>query len=800
MATSSPHLPPGTWLGPYEVVALLGAGGMGEVYRARDTRLGRDVAVKVLTAQFACDPERLRRFEQEARAVAALSHPNILGVYDVGSHEGSPFIVSELLEGETLRDRLRSGGLPVRKAVETAVQIAQGLAAAQEKGIVHRDLKPANVFVTRDGQVKILDFGLAKLVAPKSAEELARETTLVEATEAGTVLGTVGYMSPEQIRGLTADHRSDVFSFGCVLYEMLSGKRAFTGATSADTLAAILHEDPPPLAAPGREIPPALQGIVRRCLEKRLEDRFSSAHDLALALQAVSEVPPATGIAYLVRHPRRWLPIAAATFVAIAAIALMLDFAGIRSRLTRGAMPGPVRSIAVLPLANLSGDPAQEYFCDGMTDALIAGLAQIKALKVISRTSVMQYKEARKPLPQIAKELGVEGIVEGSVMRSGNRVRITAQLIDARQDRHLWANNYEREMTDVLALQSEVVRAIAGEIRAQVTPQERNRLRTTRAVDPEAYEAYLMGRFFWNKATAPAVEKSIEYFRQTIERDRQNAAAYVGLVEAYMVLGQMAALPLAEVASKEREAALKALEIDDTLAEGHVALGSVKVEIDWDWEGAEREYKRAIELSPNYANAHLWYSQLLNWLGRHEEALAAIERARELDPLNPFIAANVLFRLYFLGRYDQAIAESQKLLEMYPDYWLNHWIRGFLYSAKGMYEEAVSEQQKAVVFSEGSVECLPWLGYAYARAGRTAEARKVLDKLREESKKRYVPSILSAPVYVGLGETDRAFESMERAFQEHDGRLEWILIDPSFEPLRSDRRFQDLRRRMKLPG
>jgi tetratricopeptide (TPR) repeat protein len=412
----------------------------------------------------------------------------------------------------------------------------------------------------------------------------------------------------------------------------------------------------------------------------------------------------------------------------------------------------------------------------------------------------MQYKEARKPVPQIAAELGVDGIVEGSVTRSGGRVRITAQLIDARQDRHLWASHYEREMTDVLALQAEVVRAIAREIRVQVTPQERERLTAVRTVDPEGYEAYLKGRFFWNKATAPAVEKSIEYFRQAIERDPKTAEAYVGLVEAYSVLGQMAALPLAEFASEERDAALRALKIDDTLAEGHVALGRVKEDLDWDWEGAEREYKRAIELSPSYANAHLWYSQLLSWIGRHEEALASSERARELDPLNPFIAANVSWRLYFLGRFDRAIAESEKLLETYPDYWLNNWVRGLCYSAKGMHEEAIAEQRRAVALSEESLECLPWLGYAYAEAGKRAGALEVLGRLTEEAERKYVPSSLLAPVYVGLGQKDRAFESLARAYQEHDGRLVWLLVAPSFDPLHSDPRFVDLRRRMKLPG
>jgi len=351
----------------------------------------------------------------------------------------------------------------------------------------------------------------------------------------------------------------------------------------------------------------------------------------------------------------------------------------------------------------------------------------------------------------------------------------------------------------VLALQSEVVRAIAGEIRAQVTPQEHERLSVVRTVDPKAYEAYLMGRFYWNKATAPASKRSIEYFRKAIAGDPQNAAAYAGLVEAYTLQWQMGGLPLAEAASQQREAARKALEIDENMAEGHSAMGFVKVMVDWDWLGAEQEYKRAIELNPNYADAYLWYSQLLNVLGRHEESLAANKRALELDPMNPFVAPNLLWRYYYLGRYDEAIAAFDKLMEMHPNYWLNYWTRGSLYSAKGMYEEAIADQRKAVALSEGSLECLPDLAYAYAKAGQRAEALKLLDKLREESKKKYVPSSLFISIYVGLGKMDQAFESLERAFQEHDMRLAWSLMDPSFAPFRTDARAQSLLRRMNLP-
>jgi TolB-like protein/Tfp pilus assembly protein PilF len=777
----------GRVLGHYRILERIGAGGMGEVYRARDGRLDRDVALKVLPADRLSDETVRRRFRKEAHALSRLSHPHVATVHDFDTQDGIDFLVMELVPGRSLDELLRSGPLPEKEVLRLGAQLARGLMAAHEHGVVHRDLKPSNIRLTKDGGLKILDFGLARVEAP--AGERSGPTATLEPVFAGTV----PYMAPEQIRGLSVDARTDVYAAGNVLYEMVTGERPFAGSHGPMLTEAILHQAP---ASP-RERQPALSSglefVILKALEKEPERRYQSAKDLLLDLERLAVPSVATVPPERVRR-RRW------PWVAAAAAALAFAFVGIVAWRALGtARAAPIASLAVLPLQNFSGDPGQEFFVDGMTDALIAGLAQIKAVKVISRTSIMQYKDARKPLPEIARELGVEGVVEGSVVRSGNRVRVTTQLIDARQDRHVWASSYEREMTDVLSLQSEVVQAIAEEIRAQVSPGERERLETARKVDPRSYEAYLEGRFFWNKSTAPSMEKSIEYFRQAIALDPRNAPAYVGLAEAYSVLGQMAGLPMTEVGPRQREAALRALEIDDTLAEAHAALASVKQDVEWDWPGAEREYRRAIELSPSSANSHLWYSQFLNWLGRHEESLASVTRARELDPLNPFIAVNTLFRLYYLGRYDEAIAQSRKLLEIHRDYWLNHWARGFLYSAKGMHQEAIAEQEKAVALSEGSLECLPWLGYAYARGGRTTDAREVLARLERESRKRYVPSILFAPVYVGLGEKNRAFEFLERGYAERDMRLVWLVGDPLFEPLRSDPRMQDIRRRMRLP-
>lgn len=612
----------GTRLGAYEIVAPLGKGGMGEVYRAIDTRLRREVAIKVLPEHLTKNPDALKRFEREARSLAALSHPNILTIFDVGTHGDMSYVVTELLEGQTLRKRLDGSSLPWKKALAIVIPIAEGLSAAQSKGVIHRDLKPENVFLTSDERVKILDFGLARQTDTKVPDDITSAPTASGLlSEAGIPTGTLPYMSPEQVRGETLDTRSDIFSFGCMLYEMLSGRRPFSRSTTAETLAALLKEDPPDLSRSGKEIPPELDHIVMRCLEKNRDRRFQSGRDLAFALQEIQNVPT-TPIAGPTKKRAR-LPIFAALFaIGLLALVFALDIGSLRGRLFGPARRTHIRSIAVLPLENLPPDPKEEYFADGMTEALITDLAKIGSLKVISRTSVMQYKRTKKPIREIAQELNVDALIEGSVLRAGDQVRITAQLIDASTDEHIWAESYEREISNILALQREVASAIASQIKIQLTPQEQERLRGIRSVNPKAYEAYLRGRFYGAKNTEEGFNTAIDYFQKAIELDPNYPPFYAGLAIMHAILGNYGFRSPMDVYPKSKEIARKALQMDPDLGDTHAVLGFIKANYDWDWAGAEAEYKLAIQLNPNFAFAYDQYGYFLGVQRRIEDGIA----------------------------------------------------------------------------------------------------------------------------------------------------------------------------------
>ena len=587
-------LSPGTKLGQYEIVEAISTGGMEEVYRARDTKLDRDVAIKVIRQELASDPERLKRFEQEARAASALNHPNIITIHNIREHRGTPYIVIEFVEGQTLREILSEGPLPTKRPLQLATQMADGLAKAHAARIVHRDLKPANIMVTTDGFVKILDFGVAKLI-PEPAEVSSERTTVSRRTGEGSIVDTVPYMSPEQAAGRPVGYRSNQFAFGSLLYEMATGNVAFKRDTVPHTQVAIIEDEPEPIKKLNDEIPTQLSAIVERCLAKDPEKRYESTAELATELKNVPETSHAW-------RARRWVLWATA---ALLATFLVWAFGPNLVRLSKRVLPSttraPIESIAVLPLHNLSDDPEQEYFADGLTEALITDLAKIRALKMISRTSAMRYKGTDKPLSEIAQELNVDAVIEGSALRVGDRVRITAQLIDVETDQALWAETYERDFQDLLVLQSEVARAVAREVRVKLTPEEREGLTRRRQVDPKAHEAYLKGRYYWNKRTINAFEQSIEFFDQAIQVDSSYAVANAGLADSYNMLGAFRARPPIEAFSKSKALALKALEIDETIAEAHASLAFAKFKMDWDWRGAEEGFKRSIEFNPGYA-------------------------------------------------------------------------------------------------------------------------------------------------------------------------------------------------------
>jgi eukaryotic-like serine/threonine-protein kinase len=793
----------GKRLGPYEVLSPLGAGGMGEVYKARDTRLGRLVAIKVLPAEVASDRERRSRFEREARSASALNHPNIVTVYDIGDSESGFYIAMELIDGKTLRDMLSAGPLPVARVLELAAQIAGGLAKAHDAGIVHRDLKPDNIMISRDGFAKILDFGLARLGALPTSD-LSASPTVSQQTEPGIVMGTVGYMSPEQVRGTQADQRSDVFAFGSILYEMLTSQRAFAGRSTAETMSAILRDAPADAEALRPEVGPALGRIVRRCLEKEPVDRFQSTRDLAFALADPSSIrgvlsSPVTVSESRPRRRRFLLSFGIGGFAALLALLFALNVGGLRERSPRTAASRPVQSLAVLPLANYSGDPQQDYFADGMTEELITDLAQIKSLRVISRTSAMAYKGTRKTLPQIGRELNVDGVLEGSVERAGSRVRITEQLVEAATDRHLWAKSYERELKDVLALQAEVARAVAAEVQAAITPQEAARLGSARPVDPEVHELYLRGRYDLNHADSrPKIEQVIATFNRALEKDPSYAAAHAGLADSYVALTDFY-LPPKETMPKARAAAERALALDETLADAHISLGAVHLEYDWDWAGAGRELRRAIDLNPSGSEAHHWYANYLAAMGRYDESEIEMRKAAELDPLSTMIRLDAGWNATINRRYDAGLDWLQKATDIDPGNAFAPIFAGIALVKKGNKAEAVAAAQKGLERTDSPLWRATAVG-VFALAGDRDRARRLGRELEEIAKSRYVCPYELAVIHVGLGEKEEAIRLLEKGYRDRSICMQFANIDPRLDPLRSDPRFADLLRRLAFPG
>ncbi len=814
---------------------------MGEVYLAYDSKLRRQVALKLLPAELTQNKVRLARFEREAYAASTLNHPNIMTIYEIGEEGGSHFIASEYIDGESLRQHTKHGRLELRETLGLTSQIADALSVAHEAGIVHRDIKPENVMVRRDGYVKVLDFGLAKLAheTATAANEVNSDAPTRAApvnTEPGVMMGTANYMSPEQARGLEVDSRSDIWSLGVVLYEMVAGKLPFEGGTTTDVLAMILHREPPSLLLYQSSLPAELERIVEKALAKERDARYQTSKDLSVDLKrlkqrleldaelersitpeeearrtgagagavstSIRSKPELTNEATVVhtissaeyvveeikRHKRAAAVVLTTLILAIAGAVFYYTYSSRRST--------AISSVAVLPFANLSGDPNMEYLSDGVSESLINNLSQLPSLKVISRGSAFKYKGKEVDPQEVAQALGVQAIVTGRVLQRGDQLQVSVELVNASDKTQMWGEQFNRKATDALAVQMEISQQIADKLRLRLTKAEQQQLVKDTKVNPEAYEQLLKGRFYRVKSGPENLRKAVEYYNKAISIDDRYALAYAELASTYRLMGGNSFLDPKEARPKAEAAARKALELDEGLAEAHYAIAVLRDD-DWDWTGAEQEFKRAIALNPNLSRVHTGYADFLSKMGRHDQAIAEIKRARELDPLSTSAHANVGYMLYFARQYGQALEQLKKTLEMDKNFGFAHLMLGYTYDAMGQYNEAIAEIEESLRLQGDNTSSQCYLGYALAKAGRRNDAEALRKRL--ETTKEYVSPAELAVLYVGLGDREQALSALERAYTEHDLQMNFLAVDPHYDALRSEPRFQELIRKVGLP-